>query len=100
LTDITTIGSAALTFQFTDPAFAGLEVLKSSDNFPGGLTLTTSGNTLTITSHSLAGLPGNWNAVYTLMSPAAVPEPSQFTLAGVAGLVLADRVVYRRRCAA
>jgi hypothetical protein len=96
----TTADSSPLSFTFTDSAFAGLVLSKTNDTFPvGGLTATLSGTTLTVTTNDLSGVAGSFNGIFTLMSPSAVPEPSQLTLVGVAGLLFVGRFLRRRLAA-
>jgi hypothetical protein len=79
------------TMTFTDTAFTGLTLSKSSDNFPSGVTSTLVGDTLTI----------NWGGGFvkggdsftadfglTPSTTAGVPEPSTLTLLGLGSLGL------------
>jgi hypothetical protein len=96
--DISNGGSSAFVMTFTDAAFSGLKLTKVSDTFDGGLTASLVGTTLTLTSKCTDEC-GTYNALFTLSSLtiAAVPEPSQLALAGVAGLFSAGAWLRRRR---
>lgn len=82
LTAISGGSIAPTTFVFTDSAFNGLVLSTSSDTFPGGLTASLSGNTLTINTPNITFL-GMYSSVLTLLPAAAVPEPSQYAMLGI-----------------
>jgi hypothetical protein len=96
--DISTGGSSSFVMTFTDAAFSGLKLAKVSDTFDDGLTASLVGTTLTLTSRRTEEC-GTYTARFTLssLSTAAVPEPSQLALAGVAGLFSAGAWLRRRR---
>ena len=82
---------------FTNNAFTGLTLAKVNDTFAGGITGSLAGNLITIT-YGGTNAAGTYNAEFTLLgNSAAVPEPSQFALAGVAGLFAAGSWFRRRR---
>ena len=85
LTDVSKSSSVSNTYQFTNAAFAGLTLLKTSDTFTGGVTANLDGTTLTIVAPEF-GLPGTYAATFSFRS-ATVPEPSTITLAATAGLM-------------
>src|SRR5262249_22090317 len=94
LSDFSTSGSAAQSLTFTDSAFNGLTLLETNDTYPGGVTASLSGDTLTLTTSSF-DTPGNYNAQFTLV-PQSVPEPSMLCAASALWLLLLSR---RRRVA-
>ena len=87
LSDFSTAGSASQSLTFTDSAFSGLSLVKTNDTYPGGVTASLSGNTLTLTT-SLFTDPGDYNAQFTLQ---AVPEPASLGAACGVGLLLLGR---------
>ncbi|HEX4795821.1 MAG TPA: hypothetical protein VH370_18680 [Humisphaera sp.] len=87
LSDFSTNGSAAQSLTFTDSAFSGLSLVKTNDTYPGGVTASLSGNTITL-STALFTSPGNFNAQFTLQ---AVPEPASLCILGCAGFLLLKR---------
>ena len=88
-------GTAAYAITLTDSAFAGLTLAKVSDSFPGGVTASLSGSTVTINYAGTTGT-GSWSSLWTIQTT-AVPEPSPLILAGVAGLFVAGARFRRRR---
>jgi hypothetical protein len=78
---------------FTDSSFAGLTLVSS--NFPGGISFSLSGNTITFDWGGGPVSAGTYTAVFNVATP--VPEPSTFALFGtVIGLGLGG-LVWRRR---
>jgi hypothetical protein len=86
---------AALTFNFTDAAFAGYGLEKFGDTFAGStITGALAGNMITITQaqYSATG-GGTYQATFQLSS---VPEPGTLTLAGLGGVVMLGVAALRR----
>jgi hypothetical protein len=87
-TAVTAGGLVATQFQFTDPAFAGLAVTESSDTFPGGMSVSLVGSTITI-NYAGTAISGTYNTVYTIAP--AVPEPASLAICAFAPLMMGRR---------
>lgn len=96
ITDITGPGSNLAVYTFTSTAFAGLTLSKTSDNFANGLSASLIGNTLTVTQPTFVSAPGTFQAVFSLTSGAATPEPGSIALM-TTGLGLLGLLVRRRQ---
>jgi hypothetical protein len=96
LTDTSGAGSSQVTYVLTDIAFTGLTPVSS--NFPGVVSFTLSGDTITFGSPTIPQrTPGIYQAVFDVTSNVtAVPEPSTWAmmLLGFAGIGFAT---YRRK---
>ncbi|MBE7158532.1 MAG: PEP-CTERM sorting domain-containing protein [Rhodospirillales bacterium] len=82
------------TMTFTDPAFSGLTLNKVTDFFPGGLTYSLVGSTITV--HWAGGsvrTNDDYTSTFTLV---AVPEPSGWAMVSL-GAAGAGLVALRRR---
>lgn len=87
-------GAGAFTMTFVDAAFSGLTLNQATDFFPGGLSYSLVGSTITINWAGGPVLGGDdYTSTFTL---AAVPEPSTWALLGF-GAVGAGVVALRRR---
>ncbi len=75
------VTNVARTYKFTDAAFQGVVIGKASDTFPGGLSYSLVGTTLTISGAAFTPTLNNYTAVFTLIP--AVPEPSCLALGSV-----------------
>ena len=87
LNDIVNVSVVPITYKFTDAAFAGLSFSTSSDTFPGGLSASIAGSTVTIDVPAVNAV-GDYDAVFTLAAP--VPE-SGFAIVGAAPMLLGLR---------
>ncbi|MFO0953386.1 MAG: hypothetical protein U0835_19995 [Isosphaeraceae bacterium] len=97
LTDASRTGSLPQFFVFTNSAFAGLSLSKTSDNYPnGGLDVTFLNDQLFINTANFLALGGNYSATF-VFSSASVPEPSALLLGAVASLPLIALAARRRR---
>jgi hypothetical protein len=98
LGDVSSLGSDAATYTFTDTAFSGATLAKLTDTFPGGVTAGISGDTLTIQTPAFAP-SGTFNATFSITpaATAAVPEPSTLALLALGGGALAGWRRWRRR---
>jgi hypothetical protein len=102
LSDVSSLGSDASTYTFTDTAFSGLVLSKLTDTFPGGVaSASLVGDTLTIQTPSFSPA-GTFNATFSLVPAAspATPEPSTFALLALGGGALASWRRWRKRAAA
>lgn len=83
--------NAPFTMTFTDSAFAGQTFVKATDFFPGGLTYSVSGTTLTVNWAGGAVTAGDdYTSTFTVR---VVPEPSTWAAVamGMGGLALVLR---------
>ncbi len=74
---------------FTDAAFTGLTLAKTSDSFIGGVSSSLAGDVITVSWRGAGVTPGeNLTAIFDLSGgSAAIPEPSSWTMLVVSGLV-------------
>ena len=81
---------APFTMTFTDSAFAGMSFVKATDFFPGGLTYSVTGSTLTVNwAGGTVATGDDYTSTFTVKT---VPEPSAWAAVamgtGALGLVL------------
>jgi hypothetical protein len=104
LTDTANFGGATLTitssatqsatlhsfkYEFTDAAFAGLNILEVADSFlSGGLSASSFNGTITIVGNRADVTPGTLQVATFTLNPASIPEPGSIILVcfGLLGL--------------
>jgi len=83
---------------FTDPAFAGFDFSRTSDNFPGGATSSLSGTTLTIEIQGASVSTGQtFQAIFGHAANNTVPEPTSLALFGLGAVAVAGWCRWKRR---
>lgn len=93
------------TMTFTDAAFLGATLSKTSDNFPSSVTAALVGSTITVTwPGTFTFGPNTYTAVFSLTPaadpdppPTIVPEPTSLAMFGMTTLTAAAYFGWRRR---